>query len=317
MFFKDVKQMDLSGLLFFPVTPFSPAGDVDASALAAHVSERIDDGAACVFAACGTGEFHALGIEEHRLITRTSVDAAGGRVPVFVGVGGSVSTAQQLAHTAEEEGASGILLLPPYLVAAPQQGLLDYVSAVAGTTELPVIVYQRGEMRLTADSVVTLTRTRNIIGLKDGVGNISEMQLIVSAVRGTGNDDFLFFNGLPTAELTMKAYQAIGVPLYSSAVFAFAPDIALEFHTALTGGDTTEVDRLLREFFVPFVKLRDRQQGYQVSLVKAAVKARDQGVGGVRPPLVDPTPADVDELNALLASVRDRRRTPATVGSAE
>lgn len=296
--------MRLAGLLFFPVTPFSPAGDVDVAVLAAHVSQRVEDGAGCVFAACGTGEFHALGIDEHRQVTATSVRAAAGRVPVFVGVGGSVATAQELAINAERDGASGILLLPPYLVAAPQEGLLNYVTEVARVTQLPVIVYQRGQMRFTPRSVLALSRMHGIIGLKDGVGDISEMQLIIDAVRSNGNDDFLFLNGLPTAELTAKAYRAIGVSLYSSAVFTFAPDIAMAFYGALTRGDSARVDLLLRQFFVPFVALRDRQLGYQVSLVKAGVRATGMEVGGVRPPLVDPAPADLEALHHLVTTTR-------------
>ena len=87
------------------------------------------------------------------------------------------------------------------------------------------------------------------------------MQRIVSAVRPPGESDFLFFNGMPTAEMTQLAYRAIGVPLYSSAVFCFAPDIALAFHGALEKGDAETVDTLIDEFFRPYVELRHKRPG--------------------------------------------------------
>ncbi len=71
------------------------------------------------------------------------------------------------------------------------------------------------------------------------------MQRIVSTVRTEVPGDFLYFNGLPTAEQTQLAYRGIGISLYSSAVFCFVPEIALAFHRALGTGDDTIAHRLL------------------------------------------------------------------------
>lgn len=100
--------------------------------------------------------------------------------------------------------------------------------------------------------------------------------------------------------MTAPAYQGIGVGLYSSAVFAFAPEIALAFHRALAEGDETLVATLLDEFYGPLVALRDEVPGYAVALVKAGVTLRGQDVGGVRAPLVDPTPEHVARLAKLI-----------------
>ncbi len=101
---------------------------------------------------------------------------------------------------------------------------------------------------------------------------------------------------------------AVGVPAYSSAVHAFAPEIAGAFFTALCDDDHGTVDTLLRDFHVPFVELRDRAPGYAVSLVKAAARLRGQPVGPVRAPLADPSPAglaDLADLKALLTAGPD------------
>jgi 5-dehydro-4-deoxyglucarate dehydratase len=192
-------------------------------------------------------------------------------------------------------------LLPPYLVSSPQQGLVRYVEEVIAATDLPVVFYQRGTARLTAETAAEIAALPGVVGLKDGIGDIERMHRIVRAVRAVpGTEDFQFFNGLPTAEMTAPAYQGVGVELYSSAVFAFAPEIALAFHRALAEDDDALVSRLLDEFYGPLVALRDEVPGYAVSLVKAGVTLRGLDVGGVRAPLLDPTPEHLARLSKLL-----------------
>lgn len=133
------------------------------------------------------------------------------------------------------------------------------------------------------------------------MGDLDLLQRIISTVRTESPDeDFLYFNGLPTAELTGPAYLGLGVRLYSSAVFAFAPEIALAFHRALTRGDDHTVQRLTDGFYRPLVELRNQGRGYAVSLVKAGVRLRGLAVGEVRPPLSEPAPAHVEELAGLI-----------------
>ncbi|CAM5240485.1 putative 5-dehydro-4-deoxyglucarate dehydratase OS=Streptomyces fumanus OX=67302 GN=GCM10018772_65080 PE=3 SV=1 [Streptomyces fumanus] len=193
-------------------------------------------------------------------------------------------------------GADGPVPLP----AAPcGEGLVRHYREVAAATSLPVVVYQRDNAVFTPASVVELARTEGIVGLKDGVGDLDLMQRTVSAVRAEVPGDFLYFNGLPTAELTQLAYRGIGVTLYSSAVFCFAPEIALAFHRALHTGDDATVERLLDGFYRPFVELRAQGRGYAVSLVKAGVRLGGLDVGEVRPPLHEPAEDHVKQLARL------------------
>jgi 5-dehydro-4-deoxyglucarate dehydratase len=230
-----------------------------------------------------------------------AVDEAAGRVPVVAGAGYGTALALRYARIAEQAGADGLLAMPPYLVAADQRGLLAHYTALAEGTGLDVIVYQRDNAVFAPETVVALAQVPNIIGLKDGLGDLDLMQRTISAVRtALPGGGFLYFNGLPTAELTGLAYRGIGVSLYSSAVFAFSPEIALAFHRALTGGDDATVDRLLDGFYRPLVDLRNQGRGYAVSLVKAGVRLRGLDVGEVRPPLSEPAPAHVKELGDLI-----------------
>ncbi|MEU5044836.1 5-dehydro-4-deoxyglucarate dehydratase [Streptomyces griseorubiginosus] len=293
--------MKFQGVLFFPVTPFAADGSLDEERLAQHIENGVAAGAGGVFVACGTGEFHALTSDEVERATRVAVETTAGRVPVLAAAGGPAPVARDQAARVARTGADGVLLLPPYLVTAPQPGLVRYVEEVTAASDLPVIFYQRGTAPLTAETAAEIAALPKVVGIKDGLGDIERMHRIVRAVRAVpGTEDFQFFNGLPTAEMTAPAYQGIGVPLYSSAVFAFAPEIALAFHRALAAGDRRLVDTLLDEFYGPLVRLRDEVPGYAVALVKSGVALRGLDVGGVRAPLVDPGPEHIARLAKLI-----------------
>jgi 5-dehydro-4-deoxyglucarate dehydratase len=292
--------MNLQGVLFFPVTPFGVDGRVSEEMLVRHVRDGMAHGPGGVFVACGTGEFPALSVDEYDQVVRGAVEEVGGAVPVIAGAGGPLGAAVRQAARAAEAGADGLLLMPPYLAQGPKDGLQAYVRAIVEAAGLPVILYQRGGIVLEPAEAVALARIPGVVGLKDGVGDIDRMARIVLAVRQAVGPEFTFFNGLPTAELTAPAYRAIGVDLYSSAVFAFAPEIAVAFRTALTQGDGETVERLTGQFYGPLVELRSKVPGYAVSLVKAAVRMRGLDVGSVRPPLVDPAPEHLDELQRIV-----------------
>jgi 5-dehydro-4-deoxyglucarate dehydratase len=289
-----------SRVLFFPITPYDANGEADLGELAAHIERGVSAGTGGVFVACGTGEFSALEPAEYAEVVRTAVTVIDHRVPVFAGAGGPVRTARRFTDLAADNGADGVLLLPPYLTEASGRGLVDYVRT-ATREDLPAIVYNRANARFSEDSAVQVAHLPQVVGFKDGAGDLDLMIRIVRAVRDAlGDAPFHFFNGLPTAEVTQRAYRAIGVPLYSSAVFAFAPAIALAYYDALEKDDRKTLDDLERAFYHPFARLRAKGAGYAVSLVKAGVELAGHTSGGVRPPLADVTPEHRAELARIL-----------------
>ncbi|MFN3867083.1 MAG: 5-dehydro-4-deoxyglucarate dehydratase [Demequina sp.] len=287
------------GVYFFPVTPFDDAGEVDTSLAVTLVDEGVGHGAGAVFPACGTGEFHALSVEEHRRVVEATVRAVAGRVPVVAGAGGPLGHALAVARAAEQAGADALLVMPPYLVQGPQSGIVAYVEALLAATTLPAIVYHRANAQLTRESAARLFRHPQVVGLKDGVGDVALAQQFVLEARACGRD-ILFFNGLLTAEASQAAYRAIGVPLYSSAAFAMVPEVATAFHRALSEGDVGAQARLLDGFYTPLIALRDETPGFAVSLIKAGLRLAGHRVGSVRPPLADPSPEQADRLADIL-----------------
>ncbi|MEU1912680.1 5-dehydro-4-deoxyglucarate dehydratase [Streptomyces massasporeus] len=289
------------GVLSFPLTAFRDDGTLDPDGYRAHVAERLAAAPGAVFPACGTGEFFSLDEDEYRQVVTITVEEAAGRVPVVAGTGYGWAQAVRFARIAEDAGADALLVLPHYLVAAPQDGLVAQLEQIAARTPLPLIAYQRGQVAFTADSLRRIATLPNVIGLKDGHSDLDRLQRLTLAAP----EDFLFFNGASTAEIQARAYATVGVPAYSSAVHAFAPEIAGAFFTALRDDDHGTLDKLLRDFYVPLVELRDRVPGYAVSLVKAAARLRGHRVGPVRAPLTDPSPADLAALTALLTAGLD------------
>ena len=296
--------MNFDGILFFPVTPFSHDGTIDHELLAQHVGRGVDSGAGGVFPACGTGEFHALSAGEAASVVRTAVSAVAGRVPVIAGAGGTLGHAIEVAKAASDAGADGLLVLPPYMVSGTQAGLISYVEQIAAAAELPVIAYHRGIAQYSVDMMRRLAQNPRVVGFKDGTGDIGDAQLIVRAVAEAGRDDFAFFNGLLTAELTQAAYRGIGIPLYSSAAFAMIPEVANAYYRAYVGGDETRRLELLDGFYRPLVALRDETPGFGVSLIKTGLRLQGMPVGSVRAPLVDPTPDQERRLAEILDAGR-------------
>jgi 5-dehydro-4-deoxyglucarate dehydratase len=299
--------MALDGLLSFPLTPFDRDGEVDLDVLAEHLHRQVDAGPAALFVACGTGEFTGLTPGEFTDVIRTAVKVVAGRVPVYAGAGGGPGVARGYVETARECGADGVLLLPPYLVSSTPAGLVRHIRYVADGSPLPVVVYQRANAVLDPAAAVELLDVPAVSGIKDGIGDVDSMLRIVTAVRTSGHDraeSFGFLNGLPTAELSVQAYAAIGVSSYSSAVLTFVPEIATAFFRAVSSGDQQTVNRLLAAFYLPFAELRDQVPGYAVALVKAGARLTGHDLGGVRPPLVDPSPEHLERLEQIIAAGR-------------
>ncbi|MBG0855351.1 5-dehydro-4-deoxyglucarate dehydratase [Streptomyces spinoverrucosus] len=289
------------GVLSFPLTVFHDDGSLDLDGFRAYLAAQLATGPGAVFPACGTGEFFSLDEDEYRQVVTATVHEAAGRVPVVAGVGYGWAQAVRFARIAEDAGADALLVLPHYLVAVPQDGLVAQLEQLAARTPLPLIAYQRGQVAYGTEAFRRIARIPGVIGLKDGHSDLDRLQRLTLA----SPEDFLFFNGAATAEIQARAYAAVGVPAYSSAVHAFAPEIANAFFTALRDGDEGVVEKLLRDFYVPFVELRDRTPGYAVSLVKAAARLRGRPVGPVRAPLTEPSSADLADLRTLLATGLD------------
>jgi 5-dehydro-4-deoxyglucarate dehydratase len=295
---QELKSVLEAGLLSFPLTDFDAELNFEPKGYAERLEWLQPYGASALFAAGGTGEFFSLEPGEYSDVIRVALDICRNRTPILAGAGGATRVAIQYAQEAERLGAQGVLLLPHYLTEASQEGLIAHVQAVCRSVKFGVVVYNRGACRLTPQSLLVLAETcPNLIGFKDGFGDIEKFV----AIRQTLGDRFAYLGGLPTAEVFAGAYKAMGCPVYSSAVFNFIPKTAMEFYNAHAANDTATCDRLIREFFLPYIALRNKGEGYAVSIVKAGAALAGHPAGPVRPPLSDLKAPEVEELARLMA----------------
>ena len=297
---QDVKQILSSGLLSFPITDFDANGEFKADTYAERLEWLAPYGATALFVAGGTGEFFSLTPEDYTQVVKVAVETCRGKVPILAGAGGPTRMAIKYAQEAERLGAHGVLLMPHYLTEASQDGLVEHVAQVCASVKFGVVVYNRDRCKLNAASLLTLAdRCPNLIGFKDGQGEIENMVTI----RRKLGDRFTYLGGLPTAEVYAAAYKALGVPVYSSAVFNFIPKTAIEFYEAVRTDDFATQGRLIDDFFLPYLDIRAKKAGYAVSIVKAGATIAGHSAGPVRAPLTDLTGEEMEQLAALMAKL--------------
>ncbi|MEI4488718.1 5-dehydro-4-deoxyglucarate dehydratase [Frigidibacter sp. MR17.14] len=292
----ELREIIRTGLLSFPVTPFDAEDRFAPAPFRAHLEWLSSYPVAGLIVAGGTGELFSLAPSEVAEVVRVA-RAVAGDAPVIAGCGYGTRIACDMACEIEAAGGDGILLLPHYLTEAPAEGIAARIRAVCEATNMAVIVYNRGQARVSAEQLAALAdECPNLIGFKDGTGDIDTVRR-VTVMMG---ERLSYIGGMPTHELFAQAYRGAGMPTYSSAVFNFVPETALKFHAAFTAGDDATCEALLRDFYYPFARIRDRKSGYAVSAIKAGVRLRGFATGPVRAPLTDLTEEETEMMQRLI-----------------
>jgi 5-dehydro-4-deoxyglucarate dehydratase len=194
-------QREMDGLLAFVHTPFTGGGEVDVPRFRQHLrylADAFPDRPTSYWVCCGSGEFWSLALAEYATLVRAAVEEVGSEAPVVAGVGYGTRLALEFVRIAEEQGADGLLIFPPYLVGGPQEGLLEHYAAMAASTRLAIAVYHRDNAIFEPETVARLVeRYPHMIGLKDGVGDLG----CLARMRNLLGERFLLMNGMPSAEV--------------------------------------------------------------------------------------------------------------------
>ncbi|MBV9522239.1 MAG: dihydrodipicolinate synthase family protein, partial [Alphaproteobacteria bacterium] len=130
-------------VLSFPLTDFDGEDRFDPVSYRRRLEWLNGAGASGHFVVGGAGEFFSLMPAEYTDVIGTAVAACRGRVPVIAAAGLGTYLAVAQAREAEALGADGLLLLPPYLTEASQQGLAAHITAICRATRLGIIIYNR------------------------------------------------------------------------------------------------------------------------------------------------------------------------------
>lgn len=293
------------GLLFFPMTPFNSDQSINLKALEQHLILGLESNPGGIFLGCGAGEFHALSENEIYEITDLANSIDRGDIPLYIGVGGPIQSAKNIASYAETHGVDGLLVFPPYMVTSSEEGLIRYFQELTADMQIPIIAYNRPGSILTMKVIEKLLEIENLVGIKDGMGNMSAVAEIVYFITAweklnQRTRKISFMNGNPTAEITALSFREIGITTYSSAVLSFAPEISKLFYDSLVDQRDDVTNVLLNDFYLPLAQIRDEIEGGAVSLMKAGARIRGFNYGGVRAPLMDFSGDQTIRLTSLI-----------------
>ena len=285
----------LTGVFGFPVTPFQSDLSVDFDGLAKNVDEMSAHPFCAMVAAGGTGEMYSMTVEENIAVVRETVQAVAGRMPVVGGVGFSAAMGIEMARGMEKAGAAALLVMPPYYMNAPMEGLFRYYEAIGKSTGLALSLYSRDWAVFTPEMVARLAdRIPNLVFWKDGQGDARKYQRIMSVV----GDRLAWVGGI--GDDCVPAYFAVGVQAYTSSISSIAPRLSLALAEAGVKRDFARLDELMKKWVHPLYGLRDRMRGYEVAVMKKAMEILGKPAGGVRPPLVEVKAAEVEEIRRVM-----------------
>jgi 5-dehydro-4-deoxyglucarate dehydratase len=285
------------GVIAFPITPFNKDLSLDLEGLRHNLTKLAEHSVCAVVAAGGTGEVYSLTPAEYAQVVRTTVEVINGKAPIIAGVGFNQAMAVEMAKTAAEAGADGILALPPYYPNADDEGMLAYYRAIGEATKLGLLIYSRDWANFSPAQVEKLTANiPTLCAWKDGQGDVRRYQMIVNRlgdrlhwIGGAGDD-------------SVPSYYSMGIRTYTSSIATVAPKISLRLHEVASQENGAELIKLMHECVVPLYALRARRKGYEVSAMKAMMDMVGLRGGPVRPPLVEVKPEEAEELRAMLKS---------------
>ncbi len=286
----------LGGVIAFPVTCFQSDYSLDIDGYRTNVAEMARFPLCAVVAAGGTGELYSLTPEEQVQLVAATVDEVNGRMPVIAGVGFGGGLSVELAERAQDAGADGILMFPPYYPNADFEGLLHYYRRIGEAVDIGLFLYARDSVNLNPAQVHRLAEEiPNLIALKEGQGDIRNYQRVMERcgnklhwIGGIGDD-------------MVPGYYSIGIRTYTSSIATIAPRLSMQLHERASMLDHPSLARLMRNYVLPLYAMRARRKGYEVSIMKKAMEILGKPAGPPRPPLPMVRPREVEELEALMA----------------
>lgn len=202
--------MDLKGIHTALVTPFKD-GSLDEKAFRNLIEFQLKAGINGVVPCGSTGESPTLSYEEHEKVIELAVKYVKGKVPVIAGTGSnSTQEAIELTKGAKKLGADLCLLTTPYYNKPTQEGLYQHFKAIAEAVNIPLILYNipgRTGINMTPETVFKLSRIRNIVGIKEAAGSLTQVSDIYRLTKGT----FAILSGDDNLFLPMMSVGAVGV----------------------------------------------------------------------------------------------------------
>jgi 4-hydroxy-tetrahydrodipicolinate synthase len=274
------------------ITPFTADGGLDldgAQRLATYLVDHGNDG---IVISGTTGESPTTTDDEKERLLRAVLEAVGDRAKIIAGVGtNDTRHTIELAHAAEKVGAHGLLVVTPYYSKPPQTGLLQHFTQVADATGLPNMLYDipgRTGTPIETETLVRLAAHDRITAVKDAKGDLEASAWVMQRT------DLAYYSGDDKVTLPLLSVGGVGVVGVPTHLFGVE---TAQMIAAYLSGDVARALALHRQLLPVFTGFF-RTQG--AILTKAALALAGVPAGPVRPPLVDATPDQVEQLRADL-----------------
>ena len=224
------------------VTPFADDGSVDLDTYARLVDHQVTAGSHGIVVNGTTAEPSTLTVDERKTLAEVGIDTAAGRVPVVVATGSqSLTETVELTAHADRTGADAVLVVTPYYLRPPQQGIVDYFAEVAAHTERPLVMYHIPGRAAVEVALATLQaiaeRAPHFVGMKHASTDLS----LVSDALATFGPEFRVLVGLEELSFPMMALGATGMV---NAIANVAPAPVAALYAAATAGKLEEARRL-------------------------------------------------------------------------
>ena len=277
------------------ITPMKEDYTVDYNRLEVLLEEQIAAGTDAILPVGTTGEAATLTEEEHMEVIRFTVKTVNHRVPVIPGTGSnSTDTAVCLSGKAEKAGADGVLLVSPYYNKATQKGLIQHYKKIAGSIDIPCILYNvpsRTGVGMEPDTIAQLYYdVPNIVGLKDAAGNIGASTYLMSLV----DEGFGLYSGNDDQIVPLLSIGGSGV---ISVLSNIAPQKVHQLCQMWFDGDTKAA---CREQLEAMGVIRALFSEVNPIPVKAAMKLLGNDTGVLRLPLTEIGQGHLEELKQEL-----------------
>ena len=288
------------GVFGVTVTPFSPDGaTLDEDGVGSLCLALISEGVGHLVPCGNTGEFYALSAGERRRVIDRTIEASAGRASVIVGVGGALEDAVGLARYAETAGADAVMVHHPVHPYVTADGYLAYLRSIAASTDLPIVPYLRAPV-LDEEGICRLLDIEKVVAVKYAWNDLLAFGAAVSSRAGRRQVAWI----CGTAESWAPFYWAAGAVGFTSGLVNVTAAHSLALQAALVAGEreaAMAIWRLIR----PFEELRSRAaEGYNVAIVKEALRQVSRPAGPVRPPASDVGPAERSAIAEVLEQWR-------------
>lgn len=286
----------MRGVIAAMVTPMTADEEIDLDKLGEIADWLIAEGVHGLAPLGSTGEYYALTPTERKAVVKETLDAAAGKVPVFVGANaGSTREVAEYARQAETLGANGLLLAAPYYSLPTTEELFEHFRVVDRAVSIPIMLYNypgRTGVDMTPALIERLAELENVRYVKESTGDIKR----VSEIIRRAGDKIDVFCGCDTLALESMQQGAVG---WVGGVVNVLPKEHVQLYELACEAEDFVAAKQLYDRMLPVLSMME-DDGKYTQFVKAGCAAVGHPIGPPRKPLLPPTAEETQRLQCKI-----------------